>query len=78
MELAFIAVVIIAVVGASMGRGTDMQAVTAIAYYVAFVVGCVVVGYLLDVNPTKIMTFVGAGVIATFLWVVLSPRKPTQ
>ena len=78
MEPAFIAVVIVAVIGAGLGRGSDMQAVTAIAYYVAFVIGCVVVGYLLDVNPTKIMAFVGVGIIATFLWAVLAPSKPRQ
>ena len=56
-------------------RGSDAKALATIAFPIALLLFATLAGYLLGVNPMRVLAFVGIAIVAFVIWVLLSPGR---
>ena len=75
MDIALFALFAVAFIGVIGPRGTEAKALAAIVFPIGLLLFAVLAGYVLGVNPIRVLALVGIAIVAFTAWALLSPSK---
>lgn len=78
MDIALFALFAAAFIGMIGPRGSEAKALAAIVFPIGLLLFAVLAGYILGVNPMRVLALVGIAIIAFAAWALLSPRKKSS